>query len=173
MAGARRCRISASSPSPDGPPESPTRGERIRRQARSRFLCAAVVVCLPLAGSCGGAGGDAADLSTLDDALPLVTENWRIAEMATAHGAFTVEVEVGDGVDTTALARELIQPLQDRYAEVLVYFHAREPVGDLPRLRVQWTAENGYVETRYHPGPAESARGDLAAGSRAVSRTGR
>ena len=104
-----------------------------------------------------GAGGDAADTPP-PDALPLVSENWRIAEMATAHGAFTIEVEVADGVDTAALARELIRPLQDRYAEVLVYFHARDAAGDLPRLRVQWTAEHGYVETRYQPAAPSPSR---------------
>ena len=45
--------------------------------------------------------------------------------------------------------RSLIQPLQDRYAEALVYFHARNAQTDLPELRVQWAAAGGYVETRY------------------------
>ena len=106
-----------------------------------------LLACLACGG--GGAGGDTASPSTPDDALPLVSESWRIAEMATAHGAFTIEVEVADEVDAAALARELIRPLQDRYTEVLVYFHARDSAGDLPRLRVQWTAEHGYVETHY------------------------
>ena len=114
---------------------------------------AAVALCLLACWGCGGAGpgGDAASPPPPDDALPLVSESWRIAEMATAHDAFTIEVEVADGVDTATLARELIRPLQDRYAEVLVYFHARDAAGDLPRLRVQWTPEQGYVETRYQP----------------------
>ena len=109
----------------------------------------AVTVGLLAAWGCGDAGGEAPPPPPSGDALPLVNESWRIAEMATAHGAFTVEVEVADGVDTAALARELIRPLQDRYTEVLVYFHARGAGGDLPRLRVQWTPEHGYVETRY------------------------
>ena len=46
---------------------------------------------------------------------------------------------MADGVDTAALARSLIQPLQHQYAEVLVYFHARGAETDLPLLRVQWT----------------------------------
>ena len=112
---------------------------------------AVVALCLLAFWGCGGAGpgGDSASPPPPADALPLVSESWRIAEMATAHGAFTIEVEVADGVDTATLARELIRPLQDRYAEVLVYFHARDAAGDLPRLRVQWTPEQGYVETRY------------------------
>ena len=112
---------------------------------------AAAAVWLLACLACGGAGtgGDVASRPRPDDALPLVSESWRIAEMATAHGAFTIEVEVADEVDAAALARELIRPLQDRYTEVLVYFHARDSAGDLPRLRVQWTAEHGYVETHY------------------------
>ena len=81
--------------------------------------------------------------------LPLVSDDWEILEMATAHGAFTVEVEVAPHVDTTALARRLVEPLQPRYAEVLVYFYDREPSSDLPSLRIQWTAADGYRETRY------------------------
>ena len=110
---------------------------------------AAAVWLLACLACAGGAGGDTASPSTPDHALPLVSESWRIAEMATAHGAFTIEVEVADEVDAAALARELIRPLQDRYTEALVYFHARDSAGDLPRLRVQWTAEHGYVETHY------------------------
>lgn len=69
--------------------------------------------------------------------------------MATAHGAFTVEVEVAGEVDMGALARQLVEPLRDDYAEVLVYFYARGGEQALPMLRIQWTAANGYVETRY------------------------
>ena len=150
MGGARRCRTSASSHSPEGP-HGGLPGGGPRSRTRSRCLRGTVAVCLLAVWGCGdaGTGGDAASRATPDGGLPLVSENWRIAEMATAHDAFTVEVEVADGVDTAALARELIRPLQDRYAEVLVYFHARDADGHLPRLRVQWTAEHGYVETRY------------------------
>ena len=44
--------------------------------------------------------------------------------MATAHGAFTVEVS-GEA-DTPAIARTLIEPLQARYAEILVYFYEQD-----------------------------------------------
>ena len=45
--------------------------------------------------------------------------------MATAHGAFAIEVQVTADVDTGALARELIEPLQNDYAEILVCFRPR------------------------------------------------
>lgn len=107
------------------------------------------VAFVAIAGCGGGAGETPAPLPAGEASLRLVNEDWRIVEMATAHGAFTIEVEMAEGVDTAEVARSLIQPLQDRYAEVLVYFHARDAQTDLPQLRVQWTAERGYVETRY------------------------
>jgi hypothetical protein len=82
-------------------------------------------------------------------AISLVNEDWQILRMATAHGAFTIEVEASAAADPSAIARTLIEPLQDQYAEILVYFHARGGTGDLPMLRVQWTATDGYVETPY------------------------
>ena len=107
-----------------------------------------IAVLLVALGGCGG-GEAPAEPYAGDAALLLVNEDWRIVEMATAHGAFTIEVEMSDGVDTAAIARSLVEPLQDRYAEVLVYFHARDAQTDLPQVRVQWTAAGGYVETRY------------------------
>ena len=111
---------------------------------------AAIAVWLAAIAGCGGGTGDApAPPAAEETQLLLANDDWHIVEMATAHGAFTIEVEVTDGVDTAALARSLIQTLQDRYAEVLVYFHARDSETDLPLLRVQWTAAAGYAETRY------------------------
>ena len=110
----------------------------------------AMAAALLVISGCGGGAGDVpAQEPAGDDSLLLVNDDWRIVEMATAHGAFTIEVEIAEGVDTDEVARALIRPLQERYAEVLVYFHARDAQTDLPQLRVQWTAEGGYIETRY------------------------
>ena len=107
------------------------------------------VSLVAIAGCVGGAGETPAQPPAGDASLLLVNDDWQIVEMATAHGAFTIEVEMAEGVDTGEIARSLIQPLQDRYAEVLVYFHARDAQTELPEIRVQWTAAGGYVETRY------------------------
>ena len=69
--------------------------------------------------------------------------------MATAHGAFTIELEVDSETDTGVLAHQLIAPMQQDYAEVLVYFYERAGDGQLPMKRVQWTEEGGYVEVEY------------------------
>ena len=111
---------------------------------------AAVALWLAVAAGCAGDMRDGpAPAAAGSPPLLLVNDGWRIVEMATAHGAFTIEVEMADGVDTAEIARSLIEPLQDSYAEVLVYFHARDAQTDLPQLRVQWTAAGGYTETRY------------------------
>lgn len=110
----------------------------------------AIAVSLVLIVGCGGGTDETPALPPAgEESLLLVNDDWSIVEMATAHGAFTIEVEMAEGVDTDEIARSLILPLQDRYAEVLVYFHARDAQTELPELRVQWTAGGGYVETRY------------------------
>ena len=114
----------------------------------SRYFTLGTLGLLALACGCtptqdGAAGNDEAA------PVPLVNEDWQIVEMATAHGAFTIEVEVTKGVDTCELARTLIEPLQQKYAEILVYFYEHGGKSDLPILRVQWTAADGYAKTEY------------------------
>ena len=81
--------------------------------------------------------------------IPLDNEQYSILEMATAHGAFTLEVEVDAGADTLAIARQLIEPIKEQYAEVLVYLYDRSGDGELPMRRVQWTDGAGYTDVEY------------------------
>ena len=95
---------------------------------------AVVAVSLVAIAGCGGGVGETPAQPPAGKTRPCCwsTTTGSIVEMATAHGAFTIEVEMAEGVDTDEIARSLIQPLQDRYAEVLVYFHARDAQTDLP-----------------------------------------
>jgi hypothetical protein len=81
--------------------------------------------------------------------MPLDNEQYSILEMATAHGAFTLEVEVDAGADTLTIARQLIEPIKEQYAEVLVYLYDRSGDGELPMRRVQWTDGTGYTDVEY------------------------
>ena len=81
--------------------------------------------------------------------MPLDNAQYSILEMATAHGAFTIEVEVDADADTLVIARQLIEPIYAQYAEVLVYFYDRAGDGELPMRRVQWTEGEGYTEVEY------------------------
>ena len=100
--------------------------------------------------ACGEAPTDRApdDIGDVDATL-LTSDEYTIVKMATAHGALTVEVEVDSAADTSSIARRLVEPVQNRYAEVLVYFYDRSADGPLPISRVQWTAERGYVTIDY------------------------
>ena len=109
-----------------------------------------------------GEVGDELQIVTLD-ALPepapdraaepggpsLVNEGWYVRNMATAHGAFVIEVEAEDPGQTETIARSLIEPIKDDYAEILVYVNRMGDDSDLPAKRVQWTPRDGYVELSY------------------------
>ena len=112
----------------------------------------AALACLMVLGAaCGQAlpvDGPESSTQSLVDA-PLDNERYTILEMATAHGAFTIELEVDADTDTKTLARELVEPMREDYAEVLVYFYDRAGDGQLPMKRVQWTQAEGYVEIEF------------------------
>ena len=79
----------------------------------------------------------------------LVNEGWYVRNMATAHGAFVIEVEAEDPAQTEAISRALVEPIKDDYAEILVYINRMGDDSDLPARRVQWTPRDGYVELSY------------------------
>lgn len=79
----------------------------------------------------------------------LVNESWYVRNMATAHGAFVIEVEAEDPSQTEAIAYALIEPIRDDYDEILVYIHQLGDNSDLPARRMQWTGRDGYVELAY------------------------
>ena len=81
--------------------------------------------------------------------MPLDNAEFSILEMATAHGAFTIEVEVDADADNQVISRQLVEPIHTQYSEVLVYFYDRAGDGELPMRRVQWTEAGGYDEIEY------------------------
>ena len=51
----------------------------------------------------------------------LVNDEFEITKMATADDVLIIEVDATPSVDAGELARTLVEPVQDRYPEVLVY----------------------------------------------------
>ena len=85
--------------------------------------------------------------ATPDASEPLlVNQSWYIRNMATAHGAFVIEVEAEDLAETEAIARALIEPIRDDDDEMLVYVKTLGDESDLPARRLQWTPGGGYVD---------------------------
>jgi alpha-mannosidase len=85
------------------------------------------------------------------DEQGVVNESWRILKMATAHDIITLEVEVADLESASEVARELMTPLESRYAEALIYVYGagEGEGGHVPAMRFQWTADGGIVAMEY------------------------
>lgn len=128
------------------------------RRARGGGLVGTLLVVAAAVG-CGGAREPAPEvrdasapaLAGAPDGPELVNDAWRIVKMATAHGIFTIEVEVQDPETASDVARELIAPLEGSYDEVLVYVYrtGEGTGGNSPMKRVQWTPGGGYDELDY------------------------
>ena len=74
---------------------------------------------------------------------------WTLTEHLSAHHVLIGQVETEYLHEAMFIAQQLTEPLKDKYAEVLIYFHRPGRPDTLPPRRVQWTRKNGYVETLY------------------------
>ena len=74
---------------------------------------------------------------------------WTLTEHLSAHNVLIGQVETEYLHEAMAVAQQLTEPLKDKYAEVLIYFHRPGRPDTLPPRRVQWTPKSGYVETQY------------------------
>ena len=92
---------------------------------------------------------------TLAHSLPLVKRaaapwaRWTVTEQYSAHGVIVLQVETTHLDEARAIAMEISAPLQERHAEILIYFHRPGRPDTLPPRRVQWSRAAGYVETDY------------------------
>ena len=74
---------------------------------------------------------------------------WTITEQYSAQGVLVLQVETTHLARARAIAVEISAPLQERYAEILIYFHRPGRPDVLPPRRVQWSRADGFVETNY------------------------
>lgn len=72
---------------------------------------------------------------------------WQVVDYLSAHGVLVVTIHTHRMEEASAIAVELIDPLKDGYAEVLVYFH--RPHHAFAEKRVQWSPLSGFVETDF------------------------
>ena len=122
----------------------------MQRGFRRGLSAACLVLCAFVAG-CAGEESPAEPPPPTFDEQGVVNEAWRILKMATAHDVITLEVEVADLDTASDIARELMAPLESRYAEALIYVYAagEGEGGHVPAMRFQWTADGGIVAMEY------------------------
>lgn len=75
---------------------------------------------------------------------------WTVTRAYSAHQMMVVEVQTDLQANASSIAAQVVEPLRDRYDEVLIY--VREPgqrSNDSPARRIQWTKRTGYVELVY------------------------
>ena len=77
---------------------------------------------------------------------------WTVTGAYSAHYAMVIEVETEQPGTALAIAAQVVEPVKDRYEEILLYVHTPGALpDDLPARRVRWTKRGGYEEIVYAP----------------------
>jgi hypothetical protein len=74
---------------------------------------------------------------------------WTVTRSLSAHRVMVVEIEAERVDDARRIAIQIVEPLKERYAEILIYAYRRGSEAGLAARRVQWTPRGGYVEVDY------------------------
>jgi hypothetical protein len=101
----------------------------------------------PVAGSRDGVSALARSLNDLRPSASPLANAWTVTRASSALGAMVVDVEAQEPNRSLSIAREIVEPVHQKYQEVLIYI---TPVGADEHSvvrRIQWTAKAGYVET--------------------------
>jgi hypothetical protein len=72
--------------------------------------------------------------------------DWGVTKAIGFHGALVVEVDAARPSDALSIAQRIVEPLNPRYDEILVYVRRGSRSPEAPIWRVQWTPAGGYVE---------------------------
>jgi hypothetical protein len=89
---------------------------------------------------------------SLNDSRPDgMAVRWAVVSAAAAQHAMVMDVEAIDVSDALRISVTIVEPVREKYGEVLVYFRK---AGERHTVRrVQWTPAAGYVELVYAPAP--------------------
>ena len=75
---------------------------------------------------------------------------WTVTRAYSAHHMMVVEVETDSPANASTIAAAVVEPLKERYDEVLIYVRGPgERTDRLAARRIQWTPRAGYVESVY------------------------
>ena len=68
---------------------------------------------------------------------------WTVTEQLVAGSVLVLQIETTHLDDALTIARQLVEPTESRYAEVMIYFHRPGRPQTLPPRRVQWSPSRG------------------------------
>ena len=81
------------------------------------------------------------------------TWRWSVTRAQASQGALVVTADALDMTESLAIAREIVEPVQGKYSEVLIYLHQFGAKTQYAGRRVQWTKTEGYKETALDASP--------------------
>ncbi|HVG56786.1 MAG TPA: hypothetical protein VM846_20275 [Vicinamibacterales bacterium] len=73
---------------------------------------------------------------------------WAVIKATSAEHMMVMDVEAERIEEARGIAIQIVEPVKDRYDEILIY--VRQPGARVPTVRrIQWTPRGGYTETSY------------------------
>ena len=75
------------------------------------------------------------------------TWRWAVTHAQASQGALVVTADVLDMAESLAIAQEIVEPVQGKYTEVLIYLRPYGAKTKFAGRRIQWTPTGGYKET--------------------------
>ena len=81
------------------------------------------------------------------------TWRWSVTRAQTSQGALVVTADVLDMSESLTVARQIVEPVQKNYTEVLIYLHQFGAKTQFAGRRVVWTARDGYTEMTLDAAP--------------------
>ena len=81
------------------------------------------------------------------------TWRWSVTRAQASQGALVVTADVLDMAESLAIAHEIVEPVQGKYTEVLIYLRPYGAKTKFAARRIQWTPGDGYRETALDASP--------------------
>jgi hypothetical protein len=81
------------------------------------------------------------------------TWRWSVTRAQASQGALVVTADVLDMRESLGIAQEIVEPVQAKYTEVLIYLHQFGAKTQYAARRVQWTRGGGYAEMALDAAP--------------------
>jgi len=81
------------------------------------------------------------------------TWRWSVTRAQASQGALVVTADVLDMSESLDIAHQIVEPVQAKYTEVLIYLHQFGAKTQYAGRRVQWTKTEGDKETALDASP--------------------